>query len=316
MSVTIKELSDVEYVVPGSAACAGCPSTIALRIVGKALGENAIMLMTPSCAVASIGLLPKSCYSLPVLNICFASAGASAGGLTLALDALYEKGRFKGEKPTVFNWTGDGGTYDIGLQGISAAAERNDDIIHFCFNNEAYSNTGVQRSGATPLFASTTTTPAGKQMPKKNVAQIMLEHRVPYVATASLAYPQDLYRKVEKAKGIRGFKYIEIHAPCYTAWKFGSADTVEVSRLAVQSGAWLLWEAENGKLSFNALTAQIASGKKEPIPLEEYLKTQGRFSHLMKNPKKEEFLAQMQRELKAELAALRHRAEFKPPEEE
>ncbi|HHW02158.1 MAG TPA: hypothetical protein GXX35_05040 [Thermoanaerobacterales bacterium] len=130
MSVTIKDLPDVEYVFPGAAACAGCPSTIALRIVGKALGENAIMIMTPSCAVASIGPLPKSCYTISVLNICFASAGASAAGLTMVLDALYEKGRLKGEKPTVFNWAGDGGTYDIGFQDISAAAERNDDFIH------------------------------------------------------------------------------------------------------------------------------------------------------------------------------------------
>ena len=119
MSVKIKDLSAVEFVLPGSAACAGCPSTMALRLVGKALGENAIMIMTPSCAVASIGLLPKTCYSMPVLNICFASAGASAGGVTLALDALMEKGKLSGEKPTVFNWVGDGGTYDIGLQGIS-----------------------------------------------------------------------------------------------------------------------------------------------------------------------------------------------------
>lgn len=310
MSVKIKELSDVEYVVPGSAACAGCPSTMALRIVGKALGENAIMLMTPSCAVASIGLLPKSCYSVPVLNICFASAGASAGGLTMALDALYEKGRLSGEKPTVFNWAGDGGTYDIGFQGISAAAERNDDFIHFCYNNEAYSNTGVQRSGATPLYAVTTTTPLGKEVPRKNLPLLMLEHRVPYVATASLAYPMDLYRKVAKAKSIKGFKYIEIHAPCYTSWKFPASETVQISRLAVKSGAWLLWEAEYGKLMLNNPTALLAEGKIEPTPLEEYIGEQGRFARLMKGSQKDEQLAVMEAEIRRELKFMAGRAEL------
>lgn len=308
MSVKIKDFSDVEYVVPGSAACAGCPSTMALRIVGKALGENAIMLMTPSCAVASIGLLPKSCYSLPTLNICFASAGAAAGGLTLALDALYEKGRLPGEKPIVFNWVGDGGTYDIGLQGISAAAERNDDFIHFCYNNEAYSNTGVQRSGATPIHAVTTTTPLGKEVHRKNVPLLMLEHRIPYVATASLAYPMDLYRKVAKAKSIKGFKYIEVHAPCYPGWKFAASDTVKMSRMAVKSGAWLLWEGEKGKLTLNNPTALYAQGKMELLPIAQYLEGQGRYAHLMNSPEKENFLAAIQEEIKRELKFMTGRA--------
>ncbi|MGI6679292.1 MAG: thiamine pyrophosphate-dependent enzyme [Dehalobacterium sp.] len=298
MSVKLKDFSETEYVVSGSAACAGCPSVMALRVVGKALGENAIMIMTPSCAVASIGLLPKSCYSVPTLNICFASAGASAGGMSLALDALYEKGRLQGEKPTVFNWVGDGGTYDIGLQGISAAAERNDDFIHFCYNNEAYSNTGVQRSGATPLYATTTTTPFGKEVNRKNVPLLMLEHRVPYVATASLAYPMDLYRKVAKAKSIKGFKYIEIHAPCYPGWKFPASDTVKMSRLAVKSGAWMLWEGEYGKLTLNNPTGLYAQGKAATIPVEEYIGLQGRYAHLMKSPERDNYLAELDEEIK------------------
>lgn len=310
MSVKIKDFSDVEYVISGSAACAGCPSTMALRIVGKALGDNAIMVMTPSCAVASIGLLPKSCYSLPTLNICFASAGASAGGLTLALDALYEKGRLQGEKPTVFNWVGDGGTYDIGLQGISAAAERNDDFIHFCYNNEAYSNTGVQRSGATPIHVVTTTTPFGKEVNRKNVPLLMLEHRIPYVATASLAYPMDLYRKVAKAKSIKGFKYIEVHAPCYPSWKFAASDTVKMSRMAVKSGSWLLWEAENGKLTLNNPTALYAQGKGELMPIEQYIEGQGRYAHLMKSPEKDSYLAGIQEEIRRDLKFMAGRAEL------
>jgi pyruvate ferredoxin oxidoreductase beta subunit len=310
MNTRIKDLSDVEYVLPGSAACAGCPSTTALRIVGKALGENAIMIMTPSCAVATIGLLPKSCYSIPVLNICFASAGASGGAITMALDTLYQKGRLKGEKPTVFTWTGDGGTYDIGFQGISASAERNDDFIHFCYNNEAYSNTGVQRSGATPIHVVTTTTPLGKEVDRKNVPLLMLEHRIPYTATASLAYPMDLYRKVEKAKSIKGFKYIEIHAPCYPCWRFMARDTIEMSRLAVKTGSWLLWEAEYGKLTLNNPTSLLAHGKIEPLPVEDYIGGQGRYARLMNSPQKEEYLASIEAEIRRELKFMAGRAEL------
>jgi pyruvate ferredoxin oxidoreductase beta subunit len=310
MSTNIKNFSDVEFVMPGTAACAGCPSTMALRIVGKALGKNAIMIMTPSCAVASIGPLPKSCYSIPVLNICFASAGASAGGVSLALDALAAKGKLDGEKPTVFNWCGDGGTYDIGLQGISAAAERNDDFIHFCYNNEAYSNTGMQRSGATPKYANTTTTPGGKEENRKNVPLLMLEHRIPYLATASLAYPMDLYRKVEKAKNTKGFKYIEIHAPCYPGWKFAASDTVKLSRLAVKSGAWLLWEAEDGHVTLNSPTSLYGEGKKELTPLRNYLQEQGRFGDLLKNPDVEQMIVGMEKEIQRDLKLLALRAQI------
>ena len=306
----IKDLSEFEYVIPGSAACGGCPSTMALRIVGKSLGENAVMIMTPSCAVASIGLLPNSAYNVPTTNICFASAGASASAISEAYEIMHEKGKFKGEVPIVYNWTGDGGTYDIGFQSISAAAERNDNFIHFCYNNEAYSNTGVQRSGATPIFAKTTTTPAGKAQYKKNVAQIMLEHNAAYVATASVAYPMDLYNKVEKAKGIKGFKYIEIHAPCFTAWKFGAADTVEVARLAVKTGAWLLWEAEAGQITFNSPTSGFASGKAKPLPVEEYLSVQGRFSHIFKSSEKDKYLKIIEDGLAQDLRALVHRAKL------
>jgi pyruvate ferredoxin oxidoreductase beta subunit len=261
--------------------------------VGKALGENAVMVMTPSCAVASTGPLPHSCYNVPALNVCFASAGAAAGGLTLALEAQYGKGRLRGEKPTVFTWAGDGGTYDIGLQGLSAAAERNDDFIHFCYNNEAYSNTGMQRSGATPMHAVTTTTPLGKEHPRKNLAMLMLEHRIPYMAAASLAYPLDLYRKALKAKSVKGFKYIEIHAPCAPGWKFATAETVEIARLAVRSGAWLLGEAENGRVAVNSPTSQFTEGKSAPIPMADYIGRQGRFAHLLKREDGDAVIAEM-----------------------
>lgn len=310
MSVKIQDFSDVEYVQSGSAACAGCPSAMALRIVGKALGENAIMVMTPSCAVASIGMMPKSAYSVPVFNVCFASAGASASGVSAALDALYEKGRMTGEKPTVFNWVGDGGTYDIGLQGLSASAERNDNFIHICYNNEAYSNTGVQRSGATPLHAMTTTSPFGKEVARKNFPLLMLEHRIPYVATASLAYPMDLFRKVEKAKNTKGFKYVEILAPCYPGWRFSPNETVKMSRLAVKTGAWPLWEAEYDNVTLNTPTLSLAEGKIKPTPIEEYIGGQGRYKNVMQSPDKATLLQGMEAQIQKELAYLLGRSKL------
>jgi len=310
MTTSIKNLPDTELVLSGNGACGGCPATMALRIVGKALGPNAIMLLTPSCSVASMGMTPKLGYNWPCINVCFATAGSSASGITHALEIMQEKGRLKGELPTVFSWVGDGGTYDIGFQALSAAAERNDNMIFFCYNNEAYSNTGVQRSGATPRGSYTTTTPTGKRQPKKNMALLMVEHHIPYVATATVAYPGDLYDKVVKAKSIRGMKYIEILAPCYLGWQFDMPETVQMSRMAVRSGAWLLWEAENGKIIFNNPTSAIIGGKKAPEPVDEYLFKQGRFKRLLQGSDALQRIAEIQEDINREIAFMRERAKI------
>lgn len=310
MATSIKNLPDIEQVLSGNGACGGCPSTMALRVVGKALGSNAVMLLTPSCAVASMGMTPKLGYHWPAMNICFATAGASASGMVHALEILKEKGRLDGEVPTVFNWVGDGGTYDIGFQALSAAAERNENIIHFCYNNEAYSNTGVQRSGATPRNCFTTTTPGGKNEAKKSMALLMLEHRIPYVATATVAYPGDLYDKVMKAKSIPGTKYIEILSPCYLGWGFDMEETVSMSRLAVQSGAWLLWEAENGEISFSRPTDGFIGGKTRPKPVADYLKGQNRFTKMLKGQDAENRIAEIEKDIEREIAFMRERAKI------
>ena len=310
MTTSIKKLPDIEQVLSGNGACGGCPATMALRIVGKALGSNAIMLLTPSCSVASMGMTPKLGYNWPCINITFATAGSSASGITHALEIMQEKGRLQGELPTVFSWVGDGGTYDIGFQALSAAAERNDNMIFFCYNNEAYSNTGVQRSGATPRGSFTTTTPTGKRQPKKNMALLMLEHNIPYVATATVAYPGDLYDKVVKAKNIPGMKYIEILAPCYLGWQFDMPDTVQMSRMAVRSGAWLLWEAENAQISFNNPSSLIINGKKKAEPVNEYVMKQGRFNRLLKGPDAEQRIAEIQGDIDREIAFMRERAKI------
>jgi len=310
MATSIKKLPDIEQVLSGNGACGGCPATMGLRMVGKALGPNAIMLLTPSCSVASMGMTPKLGYNWPCINITFASAGSSASGIANAVEIMKEKGRLQGELPTVFTWVGDGGTYDIGFQALSAAAERNDNFIFFCYNNEAYSNTGVQRSGATPRGTFTTTTPTGKRQPKKNMALLMLEHKIPYVATATVAYPGDLYDKVMKAKSIPGMKYIEILAPCYLGWQFDMADTVQMSRMAVRCGAWLLWEAENGKISFSSPSSNIISGKKGADPVDDYVMKQGRFNRLLKGPDSAQRIAEIQSDVDRDIAFMRERAKI------
>ena len=310
MATNIKNLPAEELIFPGNGACGGCPAMLALKLVGKALGRNAVMTLTPSCSVASMGVAPKTAFNWPALNITFASAGSSAAGIAAGFEALQEKGRYEGELPTVFNWTGDGGTYDIGFQALSAAAERNDNLIHFCYNNEAYSNTGMQRSGATPRNAYTTTTPAGKPQAKKNMARLMLEHGIPYVATASLAYPGDLYDKVVRAKNTPGFKYIEIFAPCYTGWGFGSDEVIEMARLANQTCAWPLWEGAYGKMSFSAPTLPYVNGQKTRQPVDEYLKRQTRFQKIFRSGDEAALIAQIQNDIDQELEFLIQRSKI------
>jgi len=304
LSGKLKDMPDYEMVNKGTGACAGCPSPMGLRIVGKALGPNTVCVMTPSCTVASTGMMPKTCFNIPVLNCAFASAAATASGITAAYDAMIEKGLLSGPKPTVITWIGDGGTYDIGLQGLSAAAERNEDFIYFCYNNEAYGNTGMQRSGATPKHAITTTTPGGKTEKKKNLPILMLEHECAYVATASVAYPQDFFRKVAKAKEIKGFRYIEMHAPCGPGWKIPWSETIDMGKRAVKSGAWALWESENGNFTINSPTLQIAQGKVKPASLEEYVSLQGRFDLVTRSPDKDKIIAEMEAGIQKDLRRL------------
>ena len=275
----LKDFPEEELYLQGSAACAGCPDSMALRVAFKALGRNTLFVCIASCTSVIQSPFPYSAIDLPVLNMAFATGGAVASGVSAAVNRLVKNGTLK-ERPTVLVWAGDGGTYDIGIQALSGAAERNADFIYVCYNNEAYSNTGTQRSGATPYAAWTTNTVDGKQEWRKDIAQIMLAHNIPYVATASLAYPTDFFKKMQKAASIRGTKYIEMLAPCPPGWKFPSDSTVKVSRLAVQTGVWLLYEYENGKTSYTSGTKRIIEGQSELVPVREYLNLQGRFKHL------------------------------------
>jgi len=277
--LAIKDLPGTECVIPGSAACPGCPATLGLRLVFKALGKNSIMVVPACCTAVIEGLYPNTSFDIPVMNIAFEAAAAGASGVEAAL-----RQQGKGDT-TVVAWAGDGGTYDIGIQALSGALERNTNFIYICYNNQIYSNTGIQRSGATPYAAWTTTTVGGKTEFRKEMGEIIQAHHIPYAAQACVAYPEDLYKKVKKAKSIKGPKYIEILAPCPPGWRFGMEKTVEMGTLAVETGAWALYEYENDKMSFNGKSKLILEGEIKRKPVEEWIKYQGRFGHLFKPEK-------------------------------
>jgi pyruvate ferredoxin oxidoreductase beta subunit len=269
--VTTKEILRLpESILPGHAACAGCSSSMGLRFALKALGEDVIMSVPACCTSVWQGPYPKSAINVPVLNIAFAAAASAASGISGALQA-------KGNKDTtVLAWAGDGGSVDIGLATISGAAERNDNMIYVCYSNESYSNTCVKKSGATPPGARTTTTPFGRVGSPKDISLIMWTHNLPYVATACTSYPRDFIEKLQKAQKMDGFKFIYLLAPCAVGWRFPAEKTVEVGKLAVETGAHILWEAVNGDIELSNLSKRYEDPAKRK-PLSEYLKYQGRF---------------------------------------
>ncbi len=286
--MAIKDIPDTECVLAGSAACPGCPATMALRTVFKALGKNTIMIVPACCTAVIESLYPKTCFDIPVMNIAFEAAAAGASGVEAGL-------RMQGKKDTtVVAWAGDGGTYDIGIQALSGAIERQTNFIYICYNNQIYSNTGIQRSGATPLGAWTTTTVSGKTEIRKEMGDIIRAHHVPYAAQTCVSYPEDLYKKLKKAKSIKGSKYIEILAPCPPGWRFPMEKTVEMGVLAVETGAWALYEFENEKMTFNGKSKLLLEKKIKPKPIEEWIKYQGRFKHLFTPVRDEKTLKSIQ----------------------
>jgi len=272
--MALKDFPREEYVLQGNAACPGCPATMALRTVLKALGKKTIMVVPACCTAVIQSLYPKSSFDIPIMNIAFEACAAGASGVRAALDQQGKKDY------TVLSWAGDGGTYDIGLQALSGALERQTDFIYICYNNQIYSNTGIQRSGATPMGAWTTTTVAGKHEFRKEMSEIIRAHHIPYAAQASVSKPMDLFNKITKAKNIKGPRYIEILAPCPPGWRFGMDKTVDMGDLALETGAWALFESVDGEVTFNGKSKLILEEKITPKPIEEWMKYQGRFRHL------------------------------------
>ncbi len=278
--VATKDMPMREYVLKGNAACAGCQDMVALRHAHKALGGDVVQVVPACCTSVVQSLWPKSCLDFPVLNTAFMASAATASGVKAAL-------RAKGNDHTmVMVWAGDGGTFDIGIQALSGAFERRTDFLYVCYNNQVYSNTGTQRSGATPLHAKTTTTWYGKKEPEKMLDLIVAAHEPVYQASTNSSYPRDIYDKFEKAKDIEGPKFIHIFLPCPQAWNYPVDLGVEIGKLAVETGYWIMWEREGDEFKIGRQSKRFQDPEKRK-DIEEYLKMQGRFSHLFK-PKKDE----------------------------
>ena len=250
---------------PGHIACAGCGAALAMKMVSRVIPEETRVVVPAGCWSIIMGRHPDLCVRVPNVHTPFALACGFATGMRAALR------RKNGDSP-VLVWAGDGATYDIGFGALSAAAERNEDIIYVCYDNEAYMNTGAQRSSSTPYGAWTTTTPDLKREDKKDVVFILAEHGIPYIATASVSHPDDLMKKVKKALRKSGFRFILLFAPCPTGWMMEESQTVNAARLAVEAGVFPLLEVENGVFRVTY----------EPswIPVERYFELQGRFKDL------------------------------------
>jgi pyruvate ferredoxin oxidoreductase beta subunit len=287
--------------VPGHRACIGCGEALAVRLACKALGTNAIIANATGCMEIVSSPLPTTSWKVPWIHTLFENTAAVASGIESGLKILMKKGRIAQQDITVVAMAGDGGTSDIGLQALSGALERGHDFLYICFDNEAYMNTGIQRSSATPFGASTTTSPAGKvsigQMSwKKNMPAIAAAHNIPYVATACPSYPFDLIEKVEKAARTPGPAYVHILSVCPTGWRCPTDLTVRMGRLAVETGIFPLYEVENGKYRLNFDFTELR-------PVTDYMKLQGRFRHLS-----EDILKKIQERVTADYAALKEKA--------
>jgi pyruvate/2-oxoacid:ferredoxin oxidoreductase beta subunit len=243
-AVTAERYDESCLLRPGNTNCGGCGMSIGLTMLGRALaGEDYVLVIPACCGIVTAGAFPTTSYNVPVIASTFASAPAFASGVA----AVNDLNPVTGAKPQqVFCWAGDGGTYDIGMATLSAAAERNENLVYICYDNEIYGNTGGQRSSATPAAARTATTPGGKTEWKKDIIEIMAAHRVPYAATLSIAHPEDFQDKIRKALRIDGFRFFLVHAPCPTGWKTEPAESVELVRLAVNSGVFPLYEVHDG----------------------------------------------------------------------
>ncbi len=267
-----------EFAVQGHRACQGCAEILGLRFALKALGRDTIITMATGCMEIISTPLPTTDWTLPYIHVAFENAAAVASGVDIGLKILMRKKKIKKSDITIVAIAGDGGTSDIGFQALSGALERYHKFIYICVDNEAYMNTGIQRSSSTPFGAMTTTSPPGKYSMgqstwKKNMVKIAVAHNIPYAATACPSYPFDLIEKVKKAKMANGPAYLHFLSVCPTGWRTPSDLSIRYGRLAVETGVFPLYEVENGKyrLSFNP----------EPLkPINDYFKGQGRFRHL------------------------------------
>ncbi len=297
MAYNFKEvMNKPERLAPGHRMCAGCGGTIAVRTVLRALheGDKAVIGNATGCLEVSSFMYPYTSYEDSYIHNAFENAGATLSGVETAYHVMRKKGKLD-DTYKFITFGGDGGTYDIGLQSLSGAMERNHDLVYVCYDNGAYMNTGIQRSSATPMYADTTTTPVGtqsngKMQNRKDLAQIIAAHDIPYVGqSALLGNMRDLYEKAEKSIYTPGAAFLNVMAPCPRGWRYPTEQIMDICKLAVETCYWPLFEVIEGKWILNY-------SPKKKLPIEDFLKTQGRFKHLFK-PENEHLLVQYQEEV-------------------
>jgi len=280
MAVSLKKLSHKQSpIAPGHRACAGCGSIVTIRQVLLAVETPVVCTISTGCMEVTTTIYPYTSWRVPYMHSAFENSAATCSGIEAAYQSLKKQGKIdKDIKFIAFG--GDGGTYDIGLQALSGAMERGHDMLYVCYNNQAYMNTGIQRSSATPKGASTSTAPAGKVIPgkrqyPKDITKIMIAHGLPYVAQASPHNPIDLIKKVQKALSIEGPKFINVISSCHRGWRVPQNTSIDVVQMAVETRFWPLYEYQNGSYKINYKP-------KKDVPVEEWFKTQRRFAHLLK----------------------------------
>ena len=290
-----------EQYVPGHRTCGGCGPALAYRLIAKAAGKNTIFLGPTGCMYVANTSYVCVPFAVPWMHTQITDGGGVASGVEAAYQAMIRKGKYKGDFPNIILMGGDGGTADIGLQALSGAMYRNHDILYISYDNESYANTGIQVSPMTPYGAATSFTPPGikipeakKFWPKDLTALIYYGHpMVKYVANATIGYPVDLMNKVRKALNKKGASFIHVHSACPKGWRFDASRTIEMAKLAIKTGMWINYEIDEGKKKLDHVPTKMK-------PVEEYLKTQGRFNHL-----RAEDIQKIQRFVDAKLAEAR-----------
>jgi len=276
----LKELAKREDLMSGGhRACAGCLPMTAMRQILLTAGRDTVCGCATGCVEVVTTIFPYTAWRTPFIHSAFENSAATVSGVEAAYRSLRKQGKIDKDLRFIA-FGGDGGTYDIGLQSLSGAMERGHRMLYVCYDNEAYMNTGIQRSSGTPRGTQTSTTPVGKVVPgktqyAKNLTEIMMAHNIPYVAQATPGFPKDLSDKVEKALSVDGPSFMNVLSPCPRGWRYEMEESMEIARLAVDTCFWPLFEAENGKL-------RISRKPKEKVPVVEWLKKQGRFRHLFK----------------------------------
>ena len=297
---TIKDIAaKPDLFLSGHRACAGCGPATALRLIMKATRGPTIVTEATGCMEVVSSIYPYTSWGVPWLHTAFETAASNASGIEAALKIMKRKGRIGQEHVDVIAFAGDGGTYDIGIQSLSGAVERGHDFLFVLYDNEAYMNTGIQRSGGTPHGAATTTSPAGSVIPgkleyKKPIANIMVAHDIPYVATASPYYWKDMLTKVRKGLEVEGPAFLHVFAPCPRGWRSDPAKSMEYSKLAVETCVFPVWESVNGQCKLSTPSKLLALAPQRKKPVADYLRGQGRFRHMFK-PQNKDLLEEVQR---------------------